>query len=91
MPLNLDKKLADTDRVVTPRIRKLDAQEDMPPPSVAGSAQDAVIAALQDRLERMEQQGQQKADTNDGLMAGAIVKQTELMEKILTHQTHAGV
>ena len=52
MPLNLDKKLEGNERVVTPRGRK---QPEAPSlsPSIAGSAQEAVQAAILERLDRM--------------------------------------
>ena len=86
MPLNLDKKLTEPDRVVTPHGRQAAQENDAQSPSVAGSAQEAAIAAFEERLNRMEQSGQQSANASDGLMAGAIVKQTEMMEKMLTQK-----
>ena len=52
MPLNLDKKLEGNERVVTPRGRK---QPEAPSlsPSIAGSAQESVQAAILERLDRL--------------------------------------
>ena len=84
--VKLDKQLPEPYRVVTPRGRPPGQENDAQSLSVAGSAQEAVIAALEERLRRMEQGGQHGANSSDGLMAGAIVKQTEMMEKMLTQK-----
>ena len=47
-PLNLGVKLAEADRVVTSRKRTL-AQGEEGSPSIAGSAQEAVIASLEEQ------------------------------------------
>ncbi len=88
MPLNLDKKLEGNERVVTPRGRK---QPEAPSlsPSIAGSAQEAVQAAILERLDRMEQNVHSSANTNEGLMASALVKQTEMMEKVFNKPTES--
>ena len=54
LPLNLDKKLTEAERVVTPRKRTLEQVEEESC-SIAGSAQEAVIASLQERSARMEE------------------------------------
>ena len=86
MPLNLYKKLEGNERVVTPRGRK---QPEAPSlsPSIAGSAQEAVQAAILERLDRMQQNVHSSANTNEGLMASACAKQPEMMEKVVNTPT----
>ncbi len=55
-PLDLGVKFAEAERVVTPRKRTL-AQAEEGYPSIAGSAQEAVIASLQEQLARFEKSG----------------------------------
>ena len=77
--------MAENERLVTPRSRAL-AHASEGSPSVAGSAQDAVIASLQERLSRMEEQGQYHGGSGAEVMARAITKQTEFMEKMMTQK-----
>ena len=68
--------------MVTPRKRTL-AQAEEGSPSIAGSAQEAVIASLQEQVARLTQQ------QNFGvaeIVAGAIARQSELMEKYMTQK-----
>ncbi len=87
MPLNLDKKLEGQERVLTPRTRKQDQASNSP--SIAGPAQEAVQAAILERLDRMERNVNSNASTNEGLMASALVKQTEMMEKLFNKRTES--
>ena len=52
-------------------------------PSIAGSAQEVVQAAILERLDRMERLAGNNANTSEGLMASALIKQTEKMETSL--------
>ena len=81
-PLNLGVRLAEAGSVVTPRKRTL-AQAEEGSPSIAGSAQEAVIASLQEQLARLERQ--QSLGVAE-IMAGAIARQSELMEKVMTQK-----
>ncbi len=81
-PLNLEMRLAGAGSVVTPRKRTL-AQAEEGSPSIAGSAQEAVIASLQEQLARLEKQ--QSFGVAE-IMAGAIARQSELMEKVMTQK-----
>ena len=81
-PLNLGVRLAGAVGVVTPRKRTL-AQAEEGSHSIAGSAQEAVIASLQEQVALLTQQ------QNYGvaeIMAGAIARQSELMEKCMTQK-----
>ncbi len=75
--------MAEAERVVTPRKRTL-AQAEEGSPSIAGSAQEAVIASLRERLARMEETRNYHGGTD--VMGGAIAKQTELMGEIMTQK-----
>ena len=87
MPLNLEQnqKWEGNERVLTPRNLKLDQASNSP--SIAGSAQEAVQAAILERLVRMERSAGNNANTSEGLMASALIKQTEMMEKVFNKPT----
>ena len=87
MPLNLEKnqKWEGQERVLTPRNLKLDQASS--PPSIAGSAQEAVQAAILERLDRMERSAGN--NMSEGLMASALTKQAEMMDKVFNKPTES--
>ena len=91
MPLNLERnqKWEGQERVITPRKQKLEQASSSP--SIAGSAQEQAQAAILERLDQMEQAA--RKNTSEGLMASALNKQTEMMDKVFNKpvETRRGV
>jgi hypothetical protein len=80
MPLNLgrNQKWEGQVRLITPRKQKLEQASNSP--SIAGSAQEQAQVAILERLDQVEHAARQ--NSIEGLMALALNKQTEMMDKV---------